>query len=51
MKPLFTFLNRHPWIYVVLAFALLIAAWSTIITLAAKHGPKPIEVKSESHTP
>jgi|DewCreStandDraft_4_1066084.scaffolds.fasta_scaffold121172_2 hypothetical protein len=51
MKSVIAILNRHPWIYVVLAFALLIGAWSTIITLAAKHGPKPIEVKPEIHTP
>ena len=38
------FLNRHPWIYVVLAFALLIAGWTTIILLANKHRPQEIEV-------
>ena len=45
MKPLAAFLSRHPWIYVVLAFALLIGAWSTLISIAIKHTPPQIEVK------
>jgi hypothetical protein len=45
MKTLVEFLSRHPWIYVVLAFALLIGAWSTLISIAAKHGPQTIEVR------
>jgi hypothetical protein len=40
------FLNRHPWIYLIIAFGLLIGAWTTIIVLANKHGPQEIEVKS-----
>ncbi len=44
MKTLTEFMSRHPWIYVVLAFVLLIAAWSTLITLAVKHSPQQIEV-------
>jgi hypothetical protein len=39
-----SFLNRHPWIYVVLAFVLLISAWSALITLAVKNSPETIEV-------
>ena len=38
------FLNRHPWIYVVLAFGLLIGAWTTIILISSKHRPQEIEV-------
>jgi hypothetical protein len=38
------FLSRNPWIYVVLAFALLLGAWSTLITIAVKHTPQQIEV-------
>jgi hypothetical protein len=45
MKPLAAFLSRHPWIYVVLAFALLIGAWSALISIAMKHTPPQIEVK------
>jgi hypothetical protein len=45
MNRLSSFATRNPWIYVVLAFALLIGAWSTLITIAAKHTPQVIEVK------
>ena len=38
------FLSRHPWIYIVLAFILLICAWSTLISIAVKHTPQVIEV-------
>lgn len=38
------FLNRHPWLYVVLAFLLLILAWSTLITVAVKFQPQAIEL-------
>lgn len=36
-------LARHPWLYIVLAFALLLGAWSTLITIAVKHQPQVIE--------
>jgi hypothetical protein len=45
MKTPADFLARHPWLYVVLAFVLLIGAWSTLITIAAKHSPQVIEVR------
>lgn len=45
MKAIISFLNRHPWIYVVLAFAVLIAAWSALISIAVKNKPQTIEVK------
>ena len=44
MNPVRTFLARNPWIYVVLAFALLLTAWSTLITIAVKHSPQKIEI-------
>lgn len=47
MKAIAAFLSRHPWIYVVLAFAVLIGAWSTFISLAANHAPQPIEWKKD----
>lgn len=37
----------HPWIFVVLAFLLLIGAWSALITIAVKHAPEKIEVHVE----
>jgi hypothetical protein len=48
MNPVSSFLCRHPWIFVVFAFALLIGAWSTLISLAAKYGPQQIEVSTGS---
>jgi hypothetical protein len=39
------FFVRHPWIFVVLAFALLIGAWTALITVASKHAPQVIEVE------
>ena len=37
-------MKKHPWIFVVLAFLLLISAWSALITIAVKHAPEKIEV-------
>ena len=45
MKTPAKFLSRHPWLYVVLAFLLLIGAWSTLIFIASKHSPQVIEVR------
>lgn len=45
MKNIAEFMSRNPWIYVVLAFVLLIGAWSTLISIAAKHSPQVIEVR------
>lgn len=48
MNPISNLLARNPWIYVVLAFVLLIGAWSTLISIAVKHSPQTIEVKREA---
>jgi hypothetical protein len=45
MNKFVSYLNRHPWIYVVLAFGLLIAAWSTLISIAVEHTPRQIEIR------
>jgi hypothetical protein len=45
MKTISEFIHRNPWIYIVLAFVLLLAAWSTLISIAVKHTPQQIEVK------
>ena len=45
MKSISEFVSRNPWLYVVLAFVLLLAAWSTLISVAVKHTPQQIEVK------
>lgn len=34
MKRLWSFLRARPWLLVVLAFAILISAWSTLIALS-----------------
>lgn len=44
MKTVSAFVSRHPWIYVVLAFIILISAWSTLISIAVKFSPQRIEV-------
>lgn len=49
MKALAAFLARNPWIFVVLAFALLIGAWSALISLAVKHTPQKIEVRKDRY--
>jgi hypothetical protein len=41
------FLARHPWIFVVLAFVLLLGAWSTLITIAVKHAPEKIVISDQ----
>lgn len=44
MKTIQSFISRNPWIYIVLAFVLLLAAWSTLITVAIKHSPQVVQV-------
>ncbi len=39
-----SFLSRNPWLYVVLAFAVLLGAWSALISVATKYSPQQIEV-------
>jgi hypothetical protein len=38
-------LGRHPWLMVVMAFIVLLGAWSALISLAVKNAPQSIEVK------
>ena len=45
MKSLTEFVSRHPWLYVVLAFLVLLSAWSALISVAVKFAPQQIEVK------
>jgi hypothetical protein len=40
-------MKMHPWIYIVLAFLLLIGAWSALITIAIKHAPQKIEFQAD----
>ena len=46
------FLNRHPWLYVVLAFLVLICAWATLFTITMNNQPEVIRVPApEKHPP
>lgn len=45
MKSITAFISRHPWLYIVLAFVLLLTAWSALISIAIKFSPQQIEVK------
>ncbi len=37
----------RPWLFVVFAFLLLVAAWSSLIFVALKFSPEQITVKTE----
>ena len=43
----------RPWLFVVAAFALLIAAWSSLIFIAIKHTPEtvPVELSNSKSQP
>jgi len=45
MKNIAEFASRNPWIYIVLAFVILLGAWSTLISVAVKYAPQQIEVR------
>lgn len=45
MKAIAAFISRHPWLYIVLAFVVLLTAWSALISVAIKFSPQQIEVK------
>jgi len=40
MKAMFRFISRHPWIYVVLAFVLVIVSWVALLIIVSRH-PNP----------
>ena len=44
-KSILSTLNRNPWIYVVVAFSVLIAAWATLIAVAVKNRQQPLPVQ------
>lgn len=45
MKLIFAFVSRNPWVFVVLAFLLLIGAWATLISIVVKNPQEQIEVE------
>ena len=38
-------MKNHPWIFVVLAFALVIGVWTTFIILANKNRPEQVPLE------
>lgn len=36
----------RPWIFVTVAFLLLMAAWSSLIFIAVKHAPEKVEMQT-----
>jgi len=51
MKIITSYMSRHPWLYVVLAFVLLLTAWSTLITIAIKYSPATVELSKQNAQP
>ena len=45
MKTIRSFVARNPWVYIVLAFVVLLTAWSTLITVAIKYSPQTVELQ------
>ena len=41
-------LRKKPWLWIVLAFLILIAAWSVLISIAVKNQPEKIPVGGEA---
>ncbi len=44
MNSIRSFVAKRPWLYVVFAFLVLLAAWSTLITVAIKYSPQTVEI-------
>lgn len=39
------FIHRHPWIILVIVFAILIGAWTTMIVIASKNRPESVPLE------
>lgn len=48
-EPRPSFLARNAWLWIVLAFLVLIAAWSVMISAAARNRPERIKVPEPGH--
>lgn len=44
------FFRKRPWILVVVAFIILVAAWVSLITVAENNKPPPLEVLKTSES-
>ncbi len=40
-----SFIHRHPWIILVIIFAVLIGAWTTMIVIAKKNRPEKVPLE------
>ncbi|BCU78519.1 hypothetical protein [Luteolibacter sp. LG18] len=40
-----SFIDRHPWWFVIAAFALLLGAWSSLIAVAVRNRPEMVETR------
>ncbi len=43
-------IQKRPWIFVVVAFLILIASWVVLLKLAATHRPEPVPLDKPSLT-
>lgn len=39
-----TFVKKRPWIWIVIAFAILIAGWVFLLRLASENRPQSVEI-------
>jgi hypothetical protein len=42
-------LTKHPWILLIVCFGILIAAWSSLITIAVKFRPERVPTNHQTH--
>lgn len=42
------FLRERPWLWIVLAFLLLIAGWTVLLKIAAENQPATVELKTNA---
>jgi len=43
------FLRDRPWIWIVLAFVILITGWVFLLRIAAEHRPEAVELEAPRH--
>ncbi len=46
-----SWVRRRPWVWIWVAFAILLGAWAVLVAIAVKHQPEriPLEAPIESH--
>ena len=43
------FFRKRPWLWIIVAFVLLIGAWTALIMIAVKNKPQSIEIDPPTH--